>query len=113
MQRKMNKRSNIQQYHKAQLRLLGEKLNSLSSLMALFCLLVVTACSSGDVPGEETSNQKPAEAAISFNSGLTDGEDISRGDGLEEQTTSFKVWAYKNLSYTSGSYGGLQTVIDG
>lgn len=81
--------------------------------MALFCLMVVTACSSGDVPGEETSNQKPAEAAISFNSGLTDGEDISRGDGLEEQTTSFKVWAYKNLSYTSGSYGGLQTVIDG
>lgn len=84
-------------------------------LIGLIGLMSLVACSSDNAPGEDTPTPlTPTETAISFNSGLNDGADISRSEGFETTgVTSFKVWAYKNMSYENGSYGDLQTVIPG
>lgn len=84
-------------------------------LIGLIGLMSLVACSSDNAPGEDTPTPlTPTETAISFNSGLNDGADISRSEGFETTgVDSFKVWAYKNMSYENGSYGDLQTVIPG
>lgn len=83
---------------------------------------MLTACSSGgDTPGEEPTptpgnppTPQPTETAITFKSGLAEGEEVTRSTGLEEATTTFTVWSYKNMSYDdTNGYGGLQTVMPG
>ena len=100
--------------------MIGLSPRSLSSLLALLALLTLTACGSGDAPGEETpvtpdnpTQPVQTEKPITFSSGLANEEAVTRADGLETVTKTFKVWAYKNMSYDGGSYGVLQTVIDG
>ena len=95
-------------------------LRTLSSLLALLALLTLTACTSGsssDAPGEETPDNPTqpvqTEKPITFSSGLANEEAVTRAEGLETVAKTFKVWAYKNMSYDGGSYGVLQTVIDG
>lgn len=91
-------------------------------LIGLICLISLTACSSGgDVAGDEPSPtpvnppipEPQTETAITFSSGLANEEAVTRADGLETVTETFKVWAYKNMSYQDGSYSVLQTVING
>ena len=91
-------------------------------LIGLICLISLTACSSGgDVAGDEPSPtpvnppipEPQTETAITFSSGLANEEAVTRADGLETVTKTFKVWAYKNMSYQGGSYSDLQTVING
>lgn len=91
------------------------------SLISLISLILFTACSSGDAPGEDipttpavTPDPVETQDAITFASGLASNEDITRAGGLEEKTTTFHVWAYKNMEHdNTNGYGGLQTVIDG
>ena len=66
-------------------------------------------------PVTPTQPQPTTETPISFRSGLVSEEPVTRAEGLENNATSFKVWAYKNMSYdeTEKTYGSLQTVIDG
>lgn len=90
--------------------------------IGLISLVMLTACSSGgDTPGEEPTptpgnppTPQPTETAITFMSGLAEGEEVTRSTGLEEATTTFTVWSYKNMSYDdTNGYGGLQTVMPG
>ena len=91
---------------------------SLIGLICLISLMGFTACSSdGDVAGEEPTPtpQQPTTPteqyeAIRFGSGLADEEQVSRGNGLNEQKTAFTVWGYKN---SGTNYDGKQTVFDG
>ena len=90
--------------------------------IGLISLVMHTACSSGgEVAGEEPTptpgnppTPQPTETAITFKSGLAEGEEVTRSTGLEEATTTFTVWSYKNMSYDdTNGYGGLQTVMPG
>lgn len=72
---------------------------------------VLTGCSS---PVDET----PVEdgTAIAFSADMSEREVTRSSTPLEETgITSFKVWAYKNMSYDEGTqtYGDLQTVMNG
>lgn len=98
-------------------------------LIGLICLISLTACSSGgDVAGDEPSPtpvnppipEPQTETAITFKSSLAGDEEVTRATGLETEVTTFKVWAYKNMSVDVGttptdpsddSYGDLQTVM--
>lgn len=100
--------------------------------MGLIGLMVLMGCSSGsdDVVPTPTPAPTPApveETAISFNSGLAENETVTRSIGNKNRAMSnvtrattplhekgintFKVWGYKNMSYTAGAYSGLQTVM--
>ena len=104
--------------------------------MGLIGLIGLMGCSSGsdDVVPTPTPAPTPApveETAISFNSGLAENEAVTRSMSNKAVTRSmsnkavtrattplhekgintFKVWGYKNMSYTAGAYSGLQTVM--
>lgn len=104
----------------------------LRGLMRLMGLIGLMGCSSGsdDVVPTPTPAPTPApveETAISFNSGLAENEAVTRSIGNKNRTMSndtrattplhekgintFKVWGYKNMSYTAGVYSDLQTVM--
>ena len=78
--------------------------------MGLLVLLV--ACS------KEAAVEEPVEAAICFGGNLEENAEVVAGTRAETSLaengiTSFKVWAYKNMSVTTGNYGDLQTVMPG
>lgn len=86
----------------------------LRPLFLLAVLGLAAACS--EESGVPVVPEPPATSAdpIAFSSGLASTEDITRASGLENDATTFRVWAYKNMSHdNSAGYGDLQTVIDG
>ena len=82
-------------------------------LMGLMGLLVLLAACS-----KEAAVEEPVEAAICFGGNLEENAEVVAGTRAESSLaengiTSFKVWAYKNMSVTTGNYGDLQTVMPG
>ena len=110
-------------------------LMGLIRLMGLIGLMGLVSCSSSSE--EAVANEPPTpvntEVAISFSGSESQEEAVSNGENnktnraygtyganrraagksLSESATSFTVWGYKNMSYTVGSYGDLQTVFPG
>jgi len=84
-------------------------LRPLRALGVLAVLGLAAACSE-----DSGAPVDPEAPAIVFASGLASAEDVTRASGLEDYSTTFRVWAYKNMAYdnTTG-YGNLQTVMDG
>ena len=85
------------------------RLIRLMGLMGLLFLLA--ACS------KEAAVEEPVEAAICFGGNLEENAEVVAGTRAETSLaengiTSFKVWAYKNMSITTGNYG-VQTVMPG
>ena len=95
-------------------------------IMMAGAVLMSTACSQGsdlseprgDVPVVDTrtaisfSGQQGEEQAV--NQGTNRASGITRaGTPLSETATSFKVWGYKNMNFSAGNYGDLQTVFPG
>lgn len=90
-------------------------------------MLMSTACShssedtteqGGGVPVTDTrtaisfSGQQGEEQAV--NQGTNRAQGMTRaGTPLSDSKKTFKVWGYKNMSYTAGVYGNLQTVFPG
>ena len=75
-------------------------------------LVLLAACS------KEAAVEEPVEAAICFGGNLEENAEVVAGTRAETSLaengiTSFKVWAYKNMSVTTGNYGDLQTVMPG
>lgn len=100
------------------LRLLGprglSKPRGLSAAIAAIAAIALAACSAGGGADDEALQEQGAavETPICFNSGLAETDDITRSTALSSVTTSFTVWAYKNMSATAGSYGDKQLVMD-
>ena len=69
-----------------------------------------TSCSQEQV-SPDPEEQKPT--AIAFNGSLNEEEVTRATTPLEDYTTSFRVWAYKNMSETAGVYGNTQMVFPG
>ena len=74
-------------------------------------LFLLAACS------KEAAVEEPVEAAICFGGNLEENAEVVAGTRAETSLaengiTSFKVWAYKNMSITTGNYG-VQTVMPG
>lgn len=61
-------------------------------------------------PEPEPGVQVPT--AIAFNGSLTEEEVTRAITPLEDYTTSFQVYGYKNMDVTAGSYSDLQTVME-
>ena len=94
-------------------------------LIGLIGLMGLMGCSSGSDDVVPTPAPTPApveEMAISFNSGLAENETVTRSmsnKAVTRATTplhekginTFRVWGYKNMSYTAGAYSGLQKVM--
>ena len=89
------------------------RLIGLISLMGLS----LASCSSSD--SEQLTGgveEKELLTPIRFASGLYEEQSVTRaGESLSEYATSFRVWAYKDMSYDEGTavFGGGQTVIGG
>ena len=82
-------------------------------LMGLIGLMGLVGCSGEQqvaAPVEETLSP------IAFSASQQEEQVTRAGSGtpLEDYTTSFKVWGYKNMSYNdgTGAYGDLQTVME-
>ncbi len=87
-------------------------------LMSVMGLLGLMGCSSDQ--NDELAEEPMAPVfnqttPITFSSSLADNTAVTRSQGLETSTTSFKVWAYKNDAYDEGtsSYTSYQTVMPG
>ena len=75
-------------------------------------LLLLAACS------KEAAVEEPVEAAICFGGNLEENAEVVAGTRAETSLaengiTSFKVWAYKNMSVATDDYGDLKTVMPG
>jgi len=92
----------------------------------IMAMLISTACShdsyesrpDDDVPVVDTrtaisfSGQQGEEQEV--NQGTNRANGMTRaGTPLSETATSFKVWGFKNMSFSNNSYGDLQTVFPG
>ena len=92
----------------------------------IMAMLMSTACShdsyesrpDDDVPVVDTrtaisfSGQQGEEQEV--NQGTNRANGMTRaGTPLSETATSFKVWGFKNMSFSNNSYGDLQTVFPG
>ena len=79
----------------------------------LLCLLV-WACSSDPTP-EPQEPEKPEvkEIPIIFSGNMSQEDEVTRASTspLEEITTTFKVWGYKNYDYEAPNYTSYQQVI--
>ena len=83
----------------------------------IMAMLMSTACShdsyesrpDDDVPVVDT------RTAISFSGQQGEEQSVTRaGTPLSDKgVVTFKVWGYKNMSYSEGSYGDMQTVFPG
>lgn len=81
---------------------------SLMGLMSLMCLMCLMGCSEGVAePATDTA------APIAFAAELPERPAVVRSEPLEDYTTSFRVWGYKNMTETAGVYGETQTVMGG
>ena len=85
----------------------------LIGLIGLIGLMGLMGCSSGDA--EEQVTKEVAEKAITISARQATEEAVTRSGetGLENIHTIFVVWAYKNMTETTGNYDGLQQVIPG
>ena len=82
-----------------------------------------TACSHSSEDTTEQGGGVPVtdtRTAISFSGQQGEEQAVSRGTNRRAGTPlsdtgvhAFKVWGYKNMSYTAGAYGDLQTVFPG
>lgn len=91
-------------------------------IMVAMAVLISTACSHSSEDTTEQGGGVPVtdtRTAISFIGQQGEEQAVSRGTNrragtpLSEKATQFKVWGYKNMSYTAGAYGDLQTVFPG
>lgn len=81
-----------------------------NKLVWLMGFLGLMGCSSEQVVEPAIEEQKGT--AIAFTADLSE-QAVTRADSpLEDYTSSFRVWAYKNMTETTGNYGGLQTVMN-
>ena len=70
---------------------------------------VLVSCSS-ELEGPGTEEEKVTPIAFYANQ---QQQEVTRASSpLETYTSSFKVWAYKNMSVDAGDYGSTQTVMD-
>ena len=89
---------------------------SLTSLMG-----VLSGCSMSNEGLEPEPEPVIEEVAIRFNGNELEEQMQTRVNGQtragtplsDAGVTQFKVWGYKNMSYTAGNYGDLQTVFPG
>lgn len=96
--------------------------SALMLTVAVVAVLFVVSCSGGggddpDVPGPDTPgpNQPDPEKPIAF-SAIQQEETVTRAtQALQDlNVTSFRVWGYKNMSYTDAEgYGSEQVVFPG
>ena len=107
---------------KAKIAELEERLKSLISPMSLISLILLTllGCGGGsseddlaapqvaEVPGDEL-------VPITFNGNEGLEAEVTRASGtpLSEKAQTFHVWGYKDMTYSEGVYGGMQTVFQG
>ncbi len=104
-------------------------------LIGLIGLMGLVSCSSSSDDAVDNNPPTPVktEVPISFSGSESQEEAVSNGENnktnraygtyganrraagksLSESATNFTVWGYKNMSYTAGSYGDLQTVFPG
>ena len=90
----------------------GESMSSIRLMGLMGLLFLLAACS------KEAAVEEPVEAAICFGGNLEENAEVVAGTRAESSLaengiTSFKVWAYKNMSVTTDNYGDLQTVMPG
>ena len=78
-------------------------------------VFLLAGCSGEPVVGpeaEQETTQPAAKTAIAFSADLSEEAVTRAATPLETYATSFRVWAYKNMSESSGNYGTTQTVMD-
>lgn len=72
---------------------------------------VLASCSSEQVEPDSATNTQDSMAIAFFAN--QQQQDVTRSSTpLETYTSSFKVWAYKNMSDDAGDYGNTQTVMN-
>ena len=83
----------------------------LIGLVGLIGLMgLVGACSSGQVP--EPVEPEPLQTAIAFSGNMQEQEEMTRAaTPLEEISTTFHAWGYKNDGYENSSYTSYQLVM--
>lgn len=74
---------------------------------------LISACSSEQAPEPQVPEPEKQETAIAFTVNLSEEEVTRATRPLEDYTTSFVVWAFKNMTETAGTYSDLQTVMPG
>ena len=92
-------------------------------IMMAMAVLMSTACSHSSEDTTEQGGGVPVtdtRTAISFSGQQGEEQAVSRGTNRRAGTPlsdtgvhAFTVWGYKNMSYTAGDYGDLQTVFPG
>ena len=90
------------------------KANGAMRLIGLIGLIglmgLVGACSSGQVP--EPVEPEPLQTAIAFSGNMQEQEEMTRAaTPLEEISTTFHAWGYKNDGYENSSYTSYQLVM--
>lgn len=84
-------------------------------LISMITLLTLVSCGGGgddDLGAPQTTAATNELVPITFNGSEGVEAAVTRASGtpLSEKATSFRVWGYKNMSYSAGSYGDKQTV---
>ena len=82
--------------------------------MTVIGLMVLCACTAGDDETAVVSVADETLMPISFGGLMQEEQAVTRtATPLSETATEFKVWGYKNMTYSADNYGGLQTVFPG
>lgn len=82
--------------------------------MTVIGLMVLCACTAGDDETAVVSVADETLMPISFGGLMQEEQTVTRtATPLSETATEFKVWGYKNMTYSADNYGGLQTVFPG
>ena len=90
-------------------------------LISIVTLLTLVSCGGGgddDLGAPQTGTNVSGGSdmvAITFSGseGREDAVTRAAGTPLNEKATSFQVWGHKDMSYSAGAYGGMQTVFPG
>lgn len=83
----------------------------LSAALLIMIAVCATACSGDSVVEPTPQEPQQTQRVITFTGSQAEGEGITRATSLSVFSSTFKVWAYKNDAYESGSYTSYQTVI--
>ena len=85
--------------------------------MGLIGLMGLAGCSGEHVEEPEAAGDDTEQVAkttpIAFSTDLPEQQKVTRSEPLETYATEFKVWGYKNMSESAGSYGNRETVFPG
>lgn len=77
----------------------------------------LAGCSGEHVEEPEAAGDDTEQVAkttpIAFSTDLPEQQKVTRSEPLETYATEFKVWGYKNMSESAGSYGNRETVFPG